>query len=143
MDRPVLIAGDDGVPVRVREELAGQGVPTVSICSSKHVRAAKAAVADRAKVVIGDVTAAATWEEAGIDTARSVGMLGEDDLANLSAALQVADEAPEVPIVVRLFATDLAEGVEDVLMPVGHHPLYLSFLIQLLQWIQILIDLKA
>jgi Trk K+ transport system NAD-binding subunit len=119
VERPVLIAGDDGVPVRVREELAGQGVPTVSICSSEHVRAAKAATAARARVVIGDVTAPTTWEEAGLSEARSVGILGEDDLANLSAALQVADEAPEVPIVVRLFATDLAEGVEQMLHPRG------------------------
>jgi Trk K+ transport system NAD-binding subunit len=119
VERPVLIAGDDGVPVRVREELAGQGVPTVSICSSKHVRAAKAAIADRARVVIGEVTATGTWEEAGLHEARSVGILGEDDLANLSAALQVADEAPDLPIVVRLFATDLAEGVEQMLHPRG------------------------
>ncbi|WP_211232893.1 NAD-binding protein [Solirubrobacter soli] len=103
----------------MREELAGQGVPTVSICSSKHVRAAKAAIAASARVVIGDVTAPATWEEAGIGQARSVGILGEDDLANLSAALQVADDVPDVPIVVRLFATDLAEGVEQILQPRG------------------------
>jgi voltage-gated potassium channel Kch len=116
MERPVLIAGDDGVPVRVREELAGAGVPTVSICSSKHVRAAAAA---NARVVIGDVTTEATWEAARVGEARSVGILGEDDLANLSAALQVADEAPELTIVVRLFATDLADGVEAMLAPRG------------------------
>jgi voltage-gated potassium channel Kch len=119
MERPVLIAGDDGVPVRVREELAGAGVPTVSICSSKHVRAARAAAAANARVVIGDVTTEATWEAARVGEARSVGILGEDDLANLSAALQVADEAPELTIVVRLFATDLADGVEAMLAPRG------------------------
>jgi voltage-gated potassium channel Kch len=111
----VLIAGDDGVPVRVREELAGAGVPTMSICSSAEVRAARAATAAGARVVIGDVSAAATWEAAGIQDARSVGILGADDLANLSAALQVADEAARVRIVVRLFSSDLAEGVEAML----------------------------
>jgi Trk K+ transport system NAD-binding subunit len=105
--------------VRVREELAGAGVATVSICSSPDVRAARAAAAAGACVVIGDVSAASTWEEAGIETARSVGILGADDLTNLSAALQVADEAPEVRIVVRLFASDLAEGVEAMLGPRG------------------------
>jgi Trk K+ transport system NAD-binding subunit len=119
VERPVLIAGDDGVPVRVREELAGQGIATVSICSSKHVRAAKAAIAADARVVIGDVTTPATWEEAGVGDARSVGILGDDDLANLSAALQVADEVPGLAIVVRLFAVDLAEGVEQMLHPRG------------------------
>jgi len=56
MERPVLIAGDDGVPVRVREELAGLGIPTVSICSHKRVRAARAAAEAGARVVIGEVT---------------------------------------------------------------------------------------
>src|SRR4051812_25990967 len=106
MERPVLIAGDDGVPVRVREELAGAGVPTVSICSSPNVRAALAATAAGARVVIGDVSAGTTWEQAGLSVARSVGILGADDLANLSAALQVADEAPDTRIVVRLFSAD-------------------------------------
>jgi Trk K+ transport system NAD-binding subunit len=65
--------------------------------------------------VIGDVSVAATWEAAGIADARSVGILGADDLENLSAALQVADESAAVRIVVRLFSADLAEGVETML----------------------------
>src|SRR4051812_2970282 len=115
MERAVLIAGDDGVPVRVREELNGAGVPTVSICSSTRVRAARAAVAAGAKVVIGDVTSPGTWEEAGLESARSVGILGPDDLENLSAALMVNDEQKDARIVVRLFSLDLAGGVEEML----------------------------
>src|SRR4051812_22079083 len=115
MERPVLIAGDDGVPVRVREELAGLGIATVSICSARKVRAARLAQAAGARVVIGEVTQAETWREAGIERARSVGVLGPDDLENLNAALLVADETGDQPIVVRLFALDLAEGVERML----------------------------
>ncbi|MCW2986782.1 MAG: hypothetical protein JWR63_4352, partial [Conexibacter sp.] len=40
---PVLLAGDDGVPLRVREELSGAGVPTVSLCSSAGAAAARSA----------------------------------------------------------------------------------------------------
>ena len=115
MERPVLIAGDDGVPVRVREELAGLGIPTVSICSHKRVRAARAAAEAGARVVIGEVTQPATWHEAGIEHARSVGVLGPDDLENLNTALLVADETQTIPIVVRLFSLDLATGVEQML----------------------------
>src|SRR3954465_11921115 len=115
MERPVLIAGDDGVPVRVREELAGLGIATVSICSARKVRAARLAQAAGARVVIGEVTQAETWREAGIEHARSIGILGSDDLENLNAALLVADETTDQPIVVRLFATDLAPGVERML----------------------------
>ena len=116
VERPVLIAGDDGVPVRVREELAGAGVATVSICSSAEVRAARAAAAAGARVVIGDVSAGGDVGGGGARATRGrSGSSAPDDLANLSAALQVADEAPEVRIVVRLFSADLAEGVEAML----------------------------
>jgi len=111
----VLIVGDDGVPVRVREELNGLGVATVSICSHKRVRAAKAAVKAGAKVVIGEATAPETWLQAGLANARSVGVLGPDDLENLNAALLVADETTGTPIVVRLFSLDLQAGVEQML----------------------------
>jgi Trk K+ transport system NAD-binding subunit len=115
MERPVLIAGDDGVPVRVREELAGAGIATVSICSSKRVRAARAAAAAKAKVVIGELSSPETWEQAGLQDARSVGVLGSDDLENLSAALLVADSTEQAKIVVRLFSPDVGEGVEAML----------------------------
>src|SRR4051812_29417668 len=115
MERPVLITGDDGVPVRVREELAGQGIPTVSICSHRRVRAARAAVEAGARVVIGEITAPETWVEAGVHEARSVGVLGPDDLENLNAALLVADETRDATIVVRLFSVDLAHGVTPML----------------------------
>ena len=66
-------------------------------------------------MVIGEVTQPATWHEAGIEDARSVGVLGPDDLENLNTALLVADEIQRSPIVVRLFSVDLATGVEQML----------------------------
>lgn len=89
--KPVLIAGDDGVPVRVREELASLGVPTVSICSAPETMAARAAADTGAELVIGDPSAAETWERAGSTGAGGVGLLGENDLFNLNAALLVAE----------------------------------------------------
>src|ERR1700761_1579195 len=115
MERPVLIAGDDGVPVRVREELAAAGVETVSICTNKRAQAALAAKAAGARVVIGDISEAATWIEAGLEQARSVGVLGPTDLENLGAALLVADHAPDTRIVVRIFSPDLGVGVQTML----------------------------
>jgi Trk K+ transport system NAD-binding subunit len=115
MERPVLIAGDDGVPVRVREELAAAGVETVSICSSDGAQAAQAARAAGARLVVGDIGEAETWIQAGIETARSVGVLGPTDLENLGAALLVADHVPDTRIVVRLFSPDLGAGVQSML----------------------------
>ncbi len=107
MERPVLIAGDDGAPVRVREELAAAGVEAVSICSSDEAQAAQAANAVGARVVIGDISEAETWQQAGLQDARSVGVLGPTDLENLGAALLVADQVPDTRIVVRIFSPDL------------------------------------
>ena len=112
---PVLLAGDDGVTVRVREELAGAGVATVTICSTPDAIAAQAARTAGAKVVVGDAASAVTWESAGVDRARSIGLIGPDDLPNLSAALLVADRVPDAPLVVRLFSPDLAPGVVRML----------------------------
>jgi Trk K+ transport system NAD-binding subunit len=113
--RPVLIAGDDGVALRVREEVAGAGATAIAICSRTDSIAALAAARDGTRVVIGDVASAATWDEAGAQHARAVGLLGGDDLHNLHAALLVADHSSDARIVVRLFATDLAPGVEGML----------------------------
>src|SRR5690349_13591259 len=115
MDRPVLIAGDDGVPVRVREELAAAGVETIAICSNAGVQAAVAARAAGARLVVGDVSEPETWREAGLEHARAVGVLGPLDLENLGAALLVTDLAPDVRIVVRTFSPDLGRGVEQML----------------------------
>jgi Trk K+ transport system NAD-binding subunit len=112
---PVLIAGDDGVALRVREEIAGAGVATVAVCSRGDSIAARAAAAAGARLVVGDPAAAATWEEAGAEDARAIGVLGADDLQNLNAALLVADHSHAAPIVVRLFSADLAHGVEGML----------------------------
>lgn len=111
----VLLAGDDGVPVRVREELAILGVETVSICSSRKTVAARAAVRAGARLVVGDPSSAETWTQAGCATAAGVGLLGEDDLANLNAALLVAELNADARIVVRMFSSDLAPGIGQLL----------------------------
>src|ERR1700754_1742588 len=108
---PVLLAGDDGVPLRVREELAGAGVPTVSLCASGEALAARGAE----RLVAGDWTAPEAWLRADVRSAAAVGLLGPDDLANLNAALLVAELNAECRIVVRLFAADLAGGVARML----------------------------
>lgn len=112
---PVLIAGDDGVALRVREELAGAGVPAVAVCARGDSIAARGALAAGARLVVGDPSSAATWDEAGVAGARAIGLLGSEDLPNLNAALLVADHTSDAPIVVRLFSADLARGVEGML----------------------------
>lgn len=111
----MLIAGDDGVPVRVLEELASLGVPAIAICSASDSVAARAAASAGVPLVIGDPSAADTWERAGCASAVAVGLLGENDLFNLNGALLVAERNATCRIVVRMFSSDLAGGIEQLL----------------------------
>ena len=52
---------------------------------------------------------------AGLEEARSVGVLGPTDLENLGAALLVADHVPDTRIVVRIFSPELGVGVQTML----------------------------
>lgn len=109
---PVLLSGDDGVPLRGREELEAVGIPVVAVCSSTTTLAARAAAAAGSRLVIGSPTAPGTWEQAGVEGAQAVGLLSADDLTNLNAALLGGEHADAPRIVVRLFQADLAHGVE-------------------------------
>jgi Trk K+ transport system NAD-binding subunit len=111
----VILMGDDSVPIRVREELTAAGVPTMSICSSPDARAAKAAKEAGVPLTIGDVSDPALWKKAGIAKARSIGVLGPEDLQNLSTALMAGKLRSDLPIILRLFSADLATGVERML----------------------------
>jgi Trk K+ transport system NAD-binding subunit len=119
----VLLAGDDGVAIRVREELEAQGADVVAICHTPDTAAARAARSAGSELIVGDPRHAETWERAGLDRARSVGLLGDDDLDNLDAALLVASETQSIPLVVRMFAGDLAHGMARLL---GEHAVVLS-----------------
>jgi Trk K+ transport system NAD-binding subunit len=101
--------------MRVREELAGAGVDVVVVCSRPDCSAALAATAAGTRLVIGNAGEADVWERAGLRDARAVGLLGADDLQNLSAALLVAEETPGTQLVVRMFSAELAGGISRVL----------------------------
>jgi Trk K+ transport system NAD-binding subunit len=111
----VLLAGDDNVPTRVCDELAAAGIDVVAICSSHDCGAARAATAAGTRLVIGDTGEFEVWQRAGLQDARAVGLLGADDVENLSAALLVAEAAANLLLVVRMFSTDLAGGISRVL----------------------------
>jgi Trk K+ transport system NAD-binding subunit len=114
---PVVLAGDGGVAVRTREELEGLGEVVVCICGVPASRAAQAAEAAGARLIVGELNAPETWHAAGVQSAQAVGILGEDDLHNLDGALLVAELAPELPVVVSLARSELADGVQHLLGP--------------------------
>lgn len=115
----VLLAGDDGLAVRVREELVALGTHTVSICSHAEALAAREATAAGAKVVIGATTRADTWHRAGVERSAAVGLLGAGDVDNLHAALLVEELHDDGPVVLRMFQRDADNGIQGLLGPRG------------------------
>lgn len=115
----IVVCGDDGVAQRVREELAALGVQALCVCQDAGGRAARAARAAGAEVVIGAPNQAATWDALPLAAVTAIGLLEDGDLDNLEAALLAAERAPGVRIVVRIFESALAGGVEELLQGSG------------------------
>ncbi|HEX5923654.1 MAG TPA: NAD-binding protein [Baekduia sp.] len=91
------------------------GIEVVVVCSRPDCSSALAATAAGTRLVIGNAGEADVWRRAGLREARAVGLLGADDLQNLSAALLVAEEKPDTQLVVRMFSAELAGGISRVL----------------------------
>lgn len=63
-------------------------------------------------LVIGDVTKASTVARLRLGSARALISLTNDDLTNISCALQVRAQAPDLRVVLRMFDADLARRME-------------------------------
>lgn len=111
----VVVCGDDGVALRAREELAALGVATLCVCTDPDGRAARAGRAAGAEVVVGTPREPSTWDAVPLERVTAIGLLDDGDLGNLDAALLAAERAPGTRVVVRLFDSALAGGVELLL----------------------------
>ena len=80
------MVGDDGLGVRVLEELHGLGVAMTAVCARADSPFAHAARSASAPLVVGDPEHEDTLREAGVEDASACGLLANADLANLHAA---------------------------------------------------------
>jgi TrkA-N domain len=83
----VVLVGDDGLGVRVLEELHGLGVAVTAVCARADSPFARAARSASAPLVVGDPEYEDTLREAGVEGASACGLLANADLANLHVAL--------------------------------------------------------
>lgn len=110
----VVLVGDDGLGVRVLEELRELGVAVTAVCARSDATFARAARATRASLVVGDPEHEDTLREAGVEGAFACGLLANADLANLHAALELQELAPQARVVLRLFNISLADAVRSL-----------------------------
>ena len=111
----VVLVGNDGLGVRVLQELCELGVTTTAICSQLEAPFARAARAAGIPLIVGDPEHEDTLREAAVDGASVCGLLGSADLANLHIALELQELAPQARVVLRLFNTSLAGALGGLL----------------------------
>lgn len=115
MEGHLILCGLGHVGFRVFELLhrAGERVVVVALAPKPERRAALEAVG--AVLIEGDARDERMLLRAGLRSARAVLALTDDDLANLSVALDARRLAPAVRVVVRMFDVDLGRHVGGTL----------------------------
>lgn len=111
----VVLAGDDRLAVRVLEELRELDVAVKAVCTESEAPLAHAAHAAGVLLIVGEVEKTETLRAAAVEGARACAFLGSGDLANLHAALEVQELAPEARVVLRVFDAALAQTMRDLL----------------------------
>jgi voltage-gated potassium channel Kch len=111
----VVLLGDDGLGVRVLQELRELGIAVTAVCARPEAPFARAAQAAQVPLVVGDPESVDTLREAGVGEASVCGLLGDADLINLHVALELQELAPRARIVMRLFNTSLTGAVRSML----------------------------
>lgn len=112
----VIVVGLGSVGVRVVEGLRSEGVPVVVVDRDEDNRYLAQTRALGVPVVVADATLRETLRTVGLRTAAAVAVMTSDDLVNIETGLAVRDQLgdrwSDVPVVLRLFDTQLGETIE-------------------------------
>lgn len=111
----VVVCGLGTVGFRIVEELLALGEQVFVIERKGDGDYVALARALGAEVLIGDARTENLLRSMNVGRARSVIVATNDDLANLEIAMDVREQFPEVPIVLRLYDQRLAKRVGDSL----------------------------
>ena len=109
-----MVCGLGRFGLQVVYHLHQRGVPTVVI-TYPETRADRIAQAEAqgARILIGDFRFATTRAEADVPICRALFLTSPDNEANLEAALDVRNERPELPILMRLSEEKLAYRLRE------------------------------
>jgi Trk K+ transport system NAD-binding subunit len=108
----VIVAGLGSIGYRVALGVAARGVPVVAVEVKDDGRFVSPARAAGIPVVIADARHPEILEELRLGTARAIVAATDDDLVNLSAALNARALRPDLRVVVRLFDPEFALRVQ-------------------------------
>ena len=111
----VVLLGDDGLGVRVLQELLELGIGVTAVCVRPEAPFARAAQSAQVPLVVGDPEDEDTLKKVGVEEASVCVLLGDADLINLHVALELQDLAPRARVVMRLFNISLTGAVRSML----------------------------
>ena len=109
----LVVCGDDALAVRVIEELTttyGEDV-TVLLRSREAGEGPRIARMPKVRIIERAELDASAFTAAGVQSARSLALLRQDDLGNFHAALRAQEINPELRLVVAIFNTSLGERI--------------------------------
>jgi Trk K+ transport system NAD-binding subunit len=107
MTGPVIVAGSDGLAVRLVQELLAVGEAVVAVGRELEPRFRRHLEEEGVGVIDGDPRDISDLRLAGLDTAAGLAIVEQDDVGNLHAALAARGARPDIPLVVRMFNDNL------------------------------------
>jgi Trk K+ transport system NAD-binding subunit len=110
----LVVCGDDPLAARVVEELTttyGEEV-TVLLRSREAGQGPRIARMPRVRIIERAELDAGAFTAAGVQSARSLALLRQDDLGNFHAALRAQEINPDLRLVMAIFNTSLGERIE-------------------------------
>lgn len=107
-----VVCGLDHLGVRTIDELRARDEVVVGIGPTGDAADHLAEVG--ARLVVGDPRLTRVLREADIETAAVIVLTGDDDLANLNAALAAFELNPAIRIVIRMFDQELGAHIRDL-----------------------------
>ena len=114
MPQSFIVAGSDGIAVRLAEELVALGERVVVLSHDIKPRFRTRLEQMDIRVLEGDARDVADLHAAGLDTAAALAIVEEDDVANLHSALAARSAREDLRLVVRIFNQDLGSRLESL-----------------------------
>jgi Trk K+ transport system NAD-binding subunit len=107
-----VVCGLDHLGVRTIDQLRARDESVVGIGPTADPEEHLTEVG--ARLVVGDPRLTRTLREADVETAAVIVLTGDDDLANLNAALAAFELNPHIRIVIRMFDQELGAHIPDL-----------------------------
>jgi Trk K+ transport system NAD-binding subunit len=114
-----IVAGSDGIAVRLAQELTALGEEVVVLAREIEPRFRVSLEREGVRVIEGEARDVADLRDAGLATAAALAIVEESDVGNLHAALAARGERGDVRLVVRMFNQELGDRLE-ALFPEAH-----------------------